>query len=343
MAADFSIAGLLAALAERASHPAIVAVKGTATTPLSYGEVAQLTAQLAAGLRTKGLAAGETVGLWGPNSADGIIVSLAIVAAGGVIVPIDDQAADAEALAFLRDSGATRTFAATTHLLAFTAENTHRDEALFRLDDVPPDGYAAAVPHWRSLLTTAADAAPLVPDRDPDRPLALFYTSGTTGTPKSFFLSERNVAANVDGIRATGAVRGDDRLLLPLPLHHAYPWIVGVLTSVAIGMTIVLPEGVSGPQLVTALRAADVTVLAGVPRLYAALTAGIAARANERGRLAAILFRALTGVSRMTAQKFDWNSGRVLLAPIRQQVGPRLRLLVSGGAKLDADVIWQLR
>ncbi len=344
MAEEFSIAGLLSAMAERGNHAAIVAVQGTTATSLSYGELAQLTGQLAAGLRARGLAAGDTVGLWGPNSADWIIVSLAVIAAGGVIVPIDDQAADAEALAFLRDSGATWTFAATPHLLAFTAEDTHRDEALvFRLDDAPSDRGAAAalVPHWRSLLTAGAE--PALPSRDPDRPLALFYTSGTTGAPKSFFLSERNVAANVNGIRASGTVRGDDRLLLPLPLHHAYPWIVGVVTSVTIGLTIVLPEGVSGPQLIAALRAANVTVLAGVPRLYAALVAGIAARANARGRLAGLLFRTLTSASRAAAQKFDWNLGRALLAPIRQQIGPHLRLLVSGGAKLDADVIWQLR
>jgi len=32
-----------------------------------------------------------------------------------------------------------------------------------------------------------------------------------------------------------------DRALLPLPLYHVYPFIVGVLTTLTIGTTVVLP------------------------------------------------------------------------------------------------------
>jgi len=50
-----------------------------------------------------------------------------------------------------------------------------------------------------------------------------------------------------------------DRALLPLPLHHAYPFVVGMLTTLSIGTAIVLPGGTTGPMLVKAMRDAEVT------------------------------------------------------------------------------------
>lgn len=341
MTAGFSVGALLAAMAARGSHAAIVTVQGSDTQAMNDAEVASLARALAAALVRDGLRAGEAVGLWGPNSPDWIIASLAIVQGGGVIVPIDDQAGDAEALAYLTGAAVRRAFVSTAHLGALRA-SSGTEVSLIRLDAAEEEG---ETPHWRSLLAAVSGPLEAVVEKacDPDRPLALFYTSGTTGAPKSFFLSERNIATNVDAIHAAGVVRTADRLLLPLPLHHAYPWIVGTLTSLWIGVTIVLPQGVTGPLLLAALRCADVTVLAGVPRLYALLVGGITARAASRGGIAALVFRGLAWLSRSAAQRFDLNLGRVLFAPVRRQIGPKLRLCVSGGAKLDAEIIWQLR
>lgn len=337
MSDPFTLARLWSTMAARGDRPAIISVADGAARTLPYRHLVDTASRIAAGLRDAGLANGEAVGLWGPNSAEWIIASLAVVAAGGVIVPVDDLAANEEALAFLVDSGARWVFASGAHL-ATLAASPLAGSSLLRLDG--DDGEGAGAP-WRTLLSTSSLQPPT--DADPARPLALFYTSGTTGAPKSFFLSERNIGANIDGLLASGTVSGDDRLLLPLPLHHAYPWIVGTLAVLAHGACIVLPQGVSGPQLIAALKAGEVTVLVGVPRLYAALASGIEGRATARGPLAAAVFRAGCRLARAAAQRFDWNLGRWLLSPVRRQIGPKLRLLVSGGAKLEAEIIWQLR
>jgi hypothetical protein len=78
----------------------------------------------------------------------------------------------------------------------------------------------------------------------------LSWTSSTIGSPKSFLLTHRNIVTNVEALQKLNVVGPRDRAL-PLPLHHAYPFIVGMLTTLTIGTAIVLPRGTTGPLLVS--------------------------------------------------------------------------------------------
>src|SRR5690606_4355992 len=95
--------------------------------------------------------------------------------------------------------------------------------------------------------TTPASAAP-------EDIAVLFYTSGTTGAPKGVPLSHRNLASNLQGILDLHMVGEQERFLLPLPLHHVYPFTIGLLTPFGAGAPVIFPLSLTGPELLRALR-----------------------------------------------------------------------------------------
>src|SRR5205814_108453 len=125
----------------------------------------------------------------------------------------------------------------------------------------------------------------------------------------------------------------DDRVLLPLPLHHVYPFTIGTLTPLTLGLPIVIPYTLSGPQLLRAINEGGVTMIVGVPRLYRALVDGIESRVDAGGRLARACYRTALAVSTQLARR-RIRLGRVLFHRLHREMGPRLRVLATGGAAM---------
>lgn len=333
MNASWHIVALLREMEKRGDAPALVQVRGGTTASFSHKETAQAALRLGAGLRADGVAPGMPVALVAPNGPDWVIGRLGIAAAGGVAVTPDDLSTEDELVAILADSGARRVLASPAH--AETVARLFPDAVIHVLADEA----AAGRPSWRALF--AEHDAPPAPI-DASSEAMLVYTSGTTGTPKPFALTYANIGANVTALVGTGVISARDRILVPLPLHHVYPFVVGVLTTLSVGATVVFPEAVSGAELTAAMRQARVTVIVGVPRLYAALLDGIESRAASRGRAAHWLFRRMLDLSGAVASRWDVSIGRQLFATVHRRIGPDLRLLVSGGAKLEAPLIRRL-
>jgi len=330
--ASWSIRDLLRDLALRAQHPAIIAFPAEGSATWDSSTVADNALRLARGLLDTGIGGGERVALWAPNSPVWIIGALAVLTAGGVVVPIDDLA-DAEQLDAALVSSAARAIFTTPRHLESHGEilRTHAVRVIL-VDEVECDGRLAT--GWRSLLGERIHDPPTPA---PDEPALLSWTSGTTGSPKAFLLTHRNIATNVEALKKLNIVGPRDRALLPLPLHHAYPFVVGMLTTLTIGTAIVLPGGTTGPLLVRAMREADVTTIVGVPRLYDAIWTALETRVATRGRAVRLLWRALLEFVSFVHGSTGLRPGRLLFAPVRRGIAARLRLLVSGGSRLERE------
>src|SRR3546814_13266006 len=127
--------------------------------------------------------------------------------------------------------------------------------------------------------------------------------------------------ANLQGLLAENMAGPADRVLVPLPLFHVYPVMVGMLTPLAAGAAVIFPAGISGPQLVDALRRERATILIGVPRLYAALVSAIRPSTTARSGLVGPVFRAMPRLS-LRARRPGPHDGRLPFRPVRARTAP---------------------
>ncbi len=330
-----TLQALIDGLAEEGEREAVCELAQHGLVRWRYHELTGAARRLGAGLAAAGVERGEPVGLLAPNSAEWVVACLAILEAGAVVTPFDTQMPAAELRHALADSGVR---------YLFTAGEAARRLETLGLEDPPEpirlDDEGGTAGGWQAWCRGGAERPRTVA---PEEAAALFYTSGTTGEPKGVPLTHANIAANLTALLGQELAYGDDRILVPLPYHHVYPFTVGLLTPLALGASIVLPYSVLGPQIVRALREGEATILIGVPRLYEALDGAIRGRLAERGGLTERAFEALLGLSRGARRRLGWRLGPYLFRGLHQRMAPSLRMAVSGGAPLPPELAERLR
>ncbi len=319
-----SLAGLADVVAERGDAAAAIQFDSENQAAWTGRQIGENAARLAEGLQRDGTEQGDAVVLFAPASPEFFTATLAILRAGGVVAPIDVQTSDEHIEHVLENSQAKRLF--TTAQLARRLKQVESagNVKIHILDD-------DSNRNWRRIFADDPGKAVEVGD---DKTAVLFYTSGTTGLPKGVPLSHRNVLFQIQTIENAGIVAEGDRLLLPLPLHHVYPVVLGVLTPLAMGVPIILPHALTGGAVTRALREARATVVLGVPRLYRAIFQGLSDRVRSTGRLKSAVFFGMLSFAR-TANRIGKPVGRRLFRAVHERIGPDIRMLASGGSPLE--------
>jgi len=249
-----NLAGLL--LAPAASAPDAPALYGGDGAAVSFGGLAAAAGRLATVLVERGVAAGDRVAVLAPNSVEFVVGHLAVLVAGGVAVPLNPAAPPPEL---------GREAAAVQPRLTLAA------------------GHAGVT----GVPTMAIDlaglpAAALDPvERSDDDLAVLLFTAGTAGAPRAAMLSHGNLAANIGQVLGHPGLRLEpsDVGLGALPLFHVFGLNVVVGVGLAAGASVALVEHFDAAATVDEIQRRGVTVLAGVPPMYAAWLALDGARA----------------------------------------------------------------
>ncbi|HMQ53648.1 MAG TPA: AMP-binding protein, partial [Anaerolineae bacterium] len=193
----------------------------------SGAQVAETARQLARGLVEAGVKPGEVVTILAHNRPEWVIAALGITSAGAVISPLDSQIRPEALERVLTDSQPRFIFTTTDYLNRLQQVELEPQPRLL-LFDVESDDKRS----WRALLSTASTPLPQV---EPADQAALFYTSGTTGVPKGVPLTHHNLVFQIQAVGQANLLKDDDRVLVPLPMYHVYPFTVGTLTPLAFG------------------------------------------------------------------------------------------------------------
>ena len=249
--------------------------------------------ELASGFLALGLQKGDRVGIWSPNRYEWVLTQFATARVGLVLVNINPAYRIAEVEYALNKVGCKL-------LIAAKAFKTSNYLDMIRslapeLEQCEPGRLnAAKLPHLRCVAVLGEPTGGGIMGFDdlvglggpaqqlrlqlidsalnPDDPINIQFTSGTTGSPKGATLSHYNIVNNAryvtDRIRLTEA----DRLCIPVPLYHCFGMVMGVLGCVSKGAAMVFPgESFDPAATLAALSSEKCTALYGVPTMFVAM------------------------------------------------------------------------
>jgi fatty-acyl-CoA synthase len=242
----------------------------------TYAELAERVDELARALAARGYVKGDRIGIWAPNCAEWVLVQYATARIGVILVNINPAYRTHEVQYALEQSGCKGLVAATT--FKTSDYRAMVDEVRGELPDVEQVVFLGT-DDWTELLAAADQVSPEQLDElsaalDPDDPINIQYTSGTTGYPKGATLSHRNIVNNAFFVGEGCRYTPEDRVCVPVPFYHCFGMVMGNLGCTTHGSTIVVPADAFDPAAtLEAVAEERCTSLYGVPTMFIAMLA----------------------------------------------------------------------
>ncbi len=299
---------------------------------LSYGEFAKLSRSIAAGLAAEGLA-GKRIAVIGETSPEWVAAYLAVVASGGVIVPMDKELAVSEIEGFLESVDAQ----AIVHSASFTkkfADTVDNHPTVKKFIPMSYDGEAHEKILPLDALIARGNAADYeYPERVSEELAVMLFTSGTTGTSKCVMLSEKNICSCVNAACETVNFSADDVTLSVLPLHHTYELAI-MLASMSYGILVGINDTLT--HLMANLKEIRPTGLVLVPLFVSTMHKRIMTEAKKQKK-DKLLRRMIPVSNGLRCVGIDLR--RKFFGSVIDSFGGRLSKIICGGAPLNPEMV----
>ena len=247
---------------------------------LSWSELHDAVIHAAASFVDAGLAPGDRVALWAPNSHHWPIAALAVHYSGGVLVPLNTRYTAGEAIDVITRSDARAVvvsgrFLGSDHAADLVGD--HREslpELVIRIpldadDTAPSDG----VVRWDEFTSRATDAS-----RDEARRRAdtvsttdlsdILFTSGTTGKSKGVLATHQQSIAGSRAWASNGGLSSEDRYLMANPYFHTFGYKAGIVPCLLTGATMVPLAVYSPTEAMRLIEDHRITVFPGAPTIF---------------------------------------------------------------------------
>jgi long-chain acyl-CoA synthetase len=308
--------------------------------PVPWTEAAERIDSLVHGLLARGVRKGDRVAVLSRTRLEWILLDWAVMSIGAVVVGLYPTSSAKECEYVLAHSEA---------VLAFAEDEEQARKLVSIRGSLPALREIVPFDWLEKLQADGRLAKHLQPEPVEEDDLAtLIYTSGTTGPPKGCMLTHRNLVNAATRV-VEGMQRPGDVVLLFLPMAHSYARLAHQAASFR-GATVALVSDVT--RVPEALAEVRPTVLPAVPRVYEKVHAntlgeieragglqrriglwalGVGARASRARREGRRVPRLLALQQRL--------ADRLVFAKVRERLGGRLRIGISGAAPLSTDVI----
>lgn len=260
---------------------------------LSYRELQQKANQLASTLINMGLQKGDRVGIWSHNNVEWVLMQLATAKAGVVLVNINPayrtfeleyaiNKVDCQVLVLMRHFKSSDYIKMMHEIAPEARHQNYKQLELIRLPNLKrvvwidaPDAKEnfSFMQKFSDWLAEGDPNDPRLAERakklNPNNPINIQFTSGTTGTPKGATLTHRNILNNGYFIGEAMGLTKDDRLCIPVPLYHCFGMVLGNIAILSHGGTIVYPnDGFDPISVLKTVEQEKCTALHGVPTMF---------------------------------------------------------------------------
>jgi long-chain acyl-CoA synthetase len=331
------------AVAAGRTTPAYLAETGEGWREVSWAEAGRAVEELANGLLALGVRKGEAFGILAQTSLEWVLFDYALARIGAVSAAVYANSSAKDACYILQHSDSIGVLVQDETQREKVAGLPLRHVITFAgLDDLRARGREFAAEHPDALAEAEAQVGE-------DDLFTFIYTSGTTGPPKGCMILHRNyfeMAMCVDGVPEFAIA--DDVMLLYLPLAHNFGRLMHLLGAYAGYTTAFVGDPLRVAEAMPVVRP---TLLPSVPRLYEKVHTAVLAQFEQvhgpRQRLLDWALRVGREVSELRQQGEPVPAGlarrhrladRLVYSKIKERMGGRLRLGVSGGAPLAKEI-----
>ncbi len=311
---------------------------------VTWAEADRVVEELSHGLLALGVRKGDAFAILASTRIEWVLFDFALALVGGVTAPIYMNSSPRDVAYVLEHSEAVGVLCEDDEQRQKVVDSGVEHVLTFAdLDDLRARGRAHAQLEPKAVERAAAEVGE-------DDLYTYIYTSGTTGPPKGCMILHRHYYAMTNKVHGVEdfTVTGDVMLLF-LPLAHNFGRCMA-LGGAQMGYTIAFcPDPYA---VAAALPAVRPTVFPSVPRVYEKVHTGITTKfAEETGVKRALIDWAL-GVGRQASELRQsgrdlprWLAlqhrvaDRLVYSKVKERLGGRLRIGISGGAPLAKEII----
>lgn len=323
---------------------------------MRWGPVAGRVRAIAGGLAAAGLEVGDRVAIVSRNRPEWALADLGALAAGAVVATVYPTLPADETAFILGHCGARAAFVEDDEQLdkvLSVRDRLPRLETLVVLDEsvaTPAGALPLAALEDAARPELAAERVQLACSLGRDAPMTVVYTSGTTGVPKGAVLTHGNVLGVIESVlEALGDASGLRLNLSFLPLAHALERIAGHYMPVYLGTTIAYARSLE--TVAEDFLAIRPDFAVAVPRVFEKVSARILGEVARKPPPVRALFDWALAIGTRRSRLEERGAAipaslrarhlvadALVLRKVRARFGGRLKLFVSGGAPLAADV-----